>query len=83
MEGQYTFIAATGLPSENVSICSVGVMGTTYVRDETLPSSIEVFVGGTEIIRVPHIRAEDDIGNVLAINLRQKKGTELAFVSFS
>ena len=31
---------------------------------------------------MPHIYAEEDIGNVLAINLRQKQGFELDFVSF-
>ena len=32
MSGQFTFFVATGLPSEEVSICSVGVFGTSYIR---------------------------------------------------
>ena len=31
---------------------------------------------------MPHIYAEEDIGNVLAINLRQRQGSELDFVTF-
>ena len=45
-------------------------MGTTYIRDEVLPTSIQVKAMGSVVLTVPHIRAEDDIGNVLAINLR-------------
>ena len=58
-------------------------MGTAYIRDEAIPSSIEVEARGVIVLSVPHIRAEEDIGNVLAINLRQQEGTQLAFVSFA
>lgn len=57
-------------------------MGTTYIRDEALPVFV-VNQKGIAVLRVPHIRAEDTIGNVLAINLRQKEGAELAFVTFA
>lgn len=86
MEGQFTFLVATSLPTDSVRVCSIGVMGTTYIRDEDLAESIEVEVGGTVVLTVPHIRAEDDIGNTLAINLRQREGdgsTRLFFVSFA
>ena len=34
MSGQYTFFVATGVPSLEVSICSLGVFGPSYVRKE-------------------------------------------------
>ena len=33
MPGRYTFFVASGVPSFNVFICSLGVMGTRYLRD--------------------------------------------------
>ena len=33
LPGRYTFFRATGLPSTYVTICSVAVTGTKYIRD--------------------------------------------------
>ena len=38
MRGQYVHFVASGVPSESVTICSVGIMGTRYVRDQPLVS---------------------------------------------
>ena len=48
LEGQYVHIVAdlshlSG--SYTMSLCSVGIMGASLVRDEPLPASIEIFQG--------------------------------------
>ena len=40
MSGQFTFFVARSLPSESVTLCNIGVIGTTYDRDEPLDESI-------------------------------------------
>ena len=40
MPGQFTFFVARSLPSESVTLCNTGVIGTTYDRDEPLDESI-------------------------------------------
>ena len=57
-------------------------MGTVYIRDEDLQATLSVKALGEAVLVVLHIYAEDDIGNTLAINLRQASGSELDFVSF-
>ena len=55
-------------------------MGTEYVRDNSVPSSMSVGQAETEVIAVDNIVSLFPIGNVLDINLRQKAGTELLWV---
>ena len=48
MEGQYVHIVADLshlTPPYTMSLCSVGIMGTSYTRDEPLTSKIELFQG--------------------------------------
>ena len=79
MAGRYTFIVGTGLPKEEVSICSVGVFGARYIRASDPPSSITLH-GSPKVLTVNNVYAEDEISDVLAIKLRQKSGTELSWV---
>ena len=57
-------------------------MGTRYLRNSPVSESITVTHQSSETFLVEHIYSEETIGNVLAINLRQKIGTELSFVTF-
>lgn len=67
-----------------MSICSLGIMGTKYVRDGSpLPSSIELMQGEVSTLQVAHIYSEHTIGNTLAINLRQSANSPLQFVTLS
>ena len=77
MSGQFTFYVATVVPTDEISICAVAVFGTRYIRDEPLQSTIEIQANSSFVLSVPHVRAEDVIGNMLAIDLRQKAGSEL------
>ena len=42
LPGQYTFFVATKVPSVSVTVCSVAVMGTRYVRDDPVPELIQI-----------------------------------------
>ena len=85
LEGQYTTIVAdlTDLSGQDyeMSICNLGVMGTQYARGHSIPSNISVGQAETQVIAVENITSKFTIGNVLDINLRQKAGTELLWVS--
>ena len=57
--------------SFEMSICTVGVFGTKYVRGgDPLPETIEIAQGEVTRLSVPHIYSEFAIGTTLAINLR-------------
>lgn len=68
-----------------MSLCSVGLIGASYVRDEPLPEIIEVTSGQQTTLSVPYIYDEYTAGEIpLAVNLRQATNSELlSFVSFS
>ena len=58
MEGQYlTIISDLShlTPPYEMSLCSVGVMGTSYVRDTALPDTISVAQGEETVLKVPNI----------------------------
>ena len=59
-----------GVPSENVTVCSVGVFGNNYIRDVAAVTIVEIPAGETHIVQIEHVRAEYAQGNDLAINLR-------------
>ena len=80
MSGRYTFFVAAGVPSKQLSICNVAVFGTRYIRASDPPSSITLDVS-PKVLIMNHVYAEDVISDVLAINLRQKPGSELSWVS--
>ena len=58
-------------------------MGTEYVHREPPPTEITVTKGSSMTIDIPHITSALTIGNTLKINMRQKNGNELNFVSLS
>ena len=83
MIGRYTFFVAADLPTKSVNVCSMGVMGTRVVRDETLVESIEVRADTQFSLSVPHVYPEDVIGTQFVVDLRQQAGVELSFVTLS
>lgn len=79
MEGQYVHMVAdmsehirTARSDEKVSVCGVGVYGTKYVREASVPvpSTITIGKGQTETLEIANIVSEFDIGNRLVISLR-------------
>ena len=80
MSGQYTFFVSTGVPTEELSLCSIGVFGTIYIRKELITTTFNILTDTQSVIKVPHVFAEDFIGDKLAIDLRQKVGSELPFI---
>ena len=89
LEGQYVHVVAdlTGLAQTHttyqMSLCSYGIMGTKYVRDEPVASVIEIQEGETSILTIPHIKSYYEIGTLLSINLRQPEGNQLEFVKLT
>ena len=53
-----------------MSLCSVGIMGTEYVRAEPLATEITLELGSTATLNIPHITSALTIGNTLQINMR-------------
>ena len=45
MAGRYTFFVATGVPSVKISICSIAVFGTRYIRAQTLTTYFVIQAG--------------------------------------
>lgn len=70
----YTSIYPLSLFYE-VSLCSVGVMGTKYVRDTAVTPTVAVVEGQVASFDVEHIYSQILIGNTLAISLRQNAGS--------
>ena len=83
MSGMYTFYVARTIPTESVTLCDTAVIGTAFIRDEPLADTIEVQAGETATLSVPHVRAQDTIGNVIAIDLRLGDDSELTSVQLT
>ena len=84
LEGQYVHIVAdlSHLSGPyTMSLCSVGIMGTSFERIEPLPNHIELAQGESIEIPVPHIFDEHGISSEQRINLRQAAIAELPFVT--
>ena len=66
------------------TICLMGPMGTSYVHSTPLPASLSIHKGqqAADLI-IDHIKTETnfEITNVLDINLREKVGSELSWVT--
>ena len=48
-----------------MSLCSLGIMGTEYVRSEAPPTDITLEQGSTVTLDIPHIHSALTIGNTL------------------
>ena len=89
LQGQYTHIVrdfADVYASATYyypSLCSVGVMGTKYVRNTPAPTTATVIQGQTSSFVIENIVSDIAIGNILDINLRQDPNSPLAFVGFT
>ena len=88
LEGKFMHLVAdmsaytgTAADSDTVSVCTLSIFGTKYVRDDPLPTTISVISGQTSTITVPSIYSYYQIGNTLDIKLREK--SDLGFISFS
>ena len=69
--------------SYSMELCSVGIMGTKYTRDQTLPETLEIQSDGLTTLTITNIYSAMSIGNQLDINLRQASGNELGFVTLT
>ena len=56
------------------SICSLGIMGTRYVRDDPLPERIEVLKDEILTISIQKAYSEFQIGTQIDMKQRQKVG---------
>ena len=89
LEGRYLHMVAdmsqqiaSAENSDTVTVCSVGVFGTKYIRNgEPLPDTIGVIQGQSKTISVQRITSSFEIATELAIQLRQS--TDLSFVSIT
>ena len=73
MEGQYVHIVADLshlVGPYTMSLCSIGVMGASYIRAEILPERIDLYQGESLRLAVPHIFNEFSTGTEHTINLR-------------
>ena len=65
-----------------VTICTFGIMGTRYVRDDELPTEIEIIKGDSYSLLVPNIYSEHEIATELIIALRLPTGPQQIPVTF-
>ena len=76
LEGQYTFIVMdlTNLSDDTyeMSLCTVGIMGTRYVRDGPENLEITIVRGDQGQIEIQRVYSEMEIATDLNINLRLK-----------
>ena len=64
-------------------LCSVGIMGTQYIRNEDPPKTLEIEKDSLSTLTIANIYSAYSIGNHLNINLRQSLRNELSFVTLS
>ena len=84
LEGQYVHIVADLghlVPPYTMSLCSVGIMGTSFTRNEPVPDHIALAQGESIEMPVPHIFDENTISTDQKINLRQAASAKLPFVN--
>ena len=83
MPGRYTFFVATGIPTVQLSICSIAVFGTRYIRAQTLTDYFVIQAGTQAVLNVPDVYAEDVIADTLTIDIVQKASSVLQFVTIA
>ena len=84
--GQYVHIVADLrhlLGTYTMSLCSIGIMGTSFTRNEPLPDFIELFQKESMEIAVPHIFDEFTSIREQVVQLKQASSSELPFVAIS
>jgi len=82
LAGQTSSSAPNGY---EMSICSLGIFGTHFVRTGSVPAAVAVTQATTETITINKITARSDLalGNTLYIKLRQKPGSSFSWVTFT
>ena len=87
LEGRYIHIVADLRHLEgqdyNMELCSVGVMGTQYVREEAIPETLEIQKDDLTSLTISNIYSSMPIGNSLNINLRLSQENEFESVSIT
>ena len=67
LEGRYMHIVADlshlAGQSYEMQLCSVGIMGTKYIRDQTLPETLEIQSEGITTLTIANIYSAISIGN--------------------
>ena len=58
MAGQYVTYVIHGVPTDSITICSVGVFGNSLIRDIQPVTTVEILAGKTHTLQVEHIRPE-------------------------
>ena len=86
LEGTYLHIVfdLSHMADQNyeMSICSLGVIGTRYVRDgQPLPAEITLIIGDSWNFSLPHIYSDIEIGTVLAIDVRESTNTDILTIT--
>lgn len=66
-----------------MELCSVGVMGTQYVREEAIPETLEIQKDDLTSLTISNIYSSMPIGNSLNINLRLSTENEFESVSIT
>ena len=85
MQGRYIHFVAdySHRSGATVSICTLGIMGTKYVRDTPVPTELTLNAGETLTLTVEDIYAEIAIANTLIPIVRQATSSALDWVSIS
>ena len=67
LEGRFMHIVADlshlSALSYTMELCSVGIMGTKYTRDQTLPETLEIQSDGITTLTITNIYSAMPIGN--------------------
>ena len=85
-EGRYTHIVAdwTGTPAQasdyEMSLCQLGIMGTEYIRQDSIDYEHTVPIGSVYMLTVSNIVSALAIGTDLNINLRLAEAVD--YISF-
>ena len=64
-------------------MCSLGIFGTKYIRDQSVPSNLIIKKSQLYTLAVEPIRSFYEIGNTLEIYLRQQSDKVLSWVSIT
>ena len=58
MSGQYVTFVIHGIPTSDLTLCNVGVIGNSLIRDISPETRVEIPAGETHTMKVEHIRPE-------------------------
>lgn len=71
-------LSVYGVTPYEITFSMVGIMGTQYVRNGSVPSKIFIEQGSTEVLNVNYIYSKHVIGDELQIQMRVAQGQDIA-----